>query len=153
MRSGGIVGVYWLRRVVDILGRVVANGLRLIATVLDWVVIVTGGVGRWRTVDGWEESGTSGVVRISPVSVETVFLLLVVQEVPHQERPQDPDTNTHHGSINQGVAGTENLRLGTGCCSGLLFIFSREDLITEMFDIKTSRNYNCDKVEKDSEEL
>ena len=56
LRSGGIVGVYWLRRVVDILGRVVANGLRLVATVLDWVVIVAGGVDRWRTVDGWEES-------------------------------------------------------------------------------------------------
>ena len=33
-----------MRRVVDILGRIVANVLRLIASVLDWVVIVVGGV-------------------------------------------------------------------------------------------------------------
>jgi len=121
-RLRGIVGVYRLRGMVDILWRIVANVLRLIVVVLDRVVVVVGGVGRGRTVDWREESRTSGVGRVSPVSVQTVFLLLVVQEVSDQERTQDTNTKTHHSSIHQGVAGTEHLGLRTANCSCLLLI-------------------------------
>jgi len=120
-RLRGMVGVYRFRRMVDILWRIITNVLRLIIIVLDRVVVVVGGVGRGRTVDRGEESRTSWVGRVSPVSVHT-FLLLVVEEAPNQERSEDTNTNTHHCSVNQGVAGTEHLGLVTGCYSCLLLI-------------------------------
>ena len=55
-RWWGIVGVYRLRLMVDILWRIITNVLRLIVIVLDRMVVVVGGVGRGRTVDRWEES-------------------------------------------------------------------------------------------------
>ena len=51
-----IVSVYRLRRMVYILRRIISNVLRLIAAVLDWVVVVAGGVGRRGAVDRGEES-------------------------------------------------------------------------------------------------
>jgi len=130
-----MVGVYRLRRMVDILWRIITNVLRLIVVVLDRVVVVVGGVGRGRTVDRWEESRTGWVGRVSPVSVHT-FLLLLVEEASNQERSEDTNTNTHHCSINQSVAGTEDLGLVTGSCSCLLLIFRREDFITAKLNIK-----------------
>ena len=55
-RLGRVVGVHRLRGVVDILRRIVTNVLRLIAVVLDRMVVVVGGVGRGGTVDRWEKS-------------------------------------------------------------------------------------------------
>ena len=55
-RLGRVVGVHRLRGVVDILRRIVSNVLRLIAVVLDRMVVVVGGIGRGGTVDRWEKS-------------------------------------------------------------------------------------------------